>query len=54
MLAGRLARGVVLHPAGPFGNVLRLILPSNVSDRDLVEGIGILDRAIAAAAGRDG
>ena len=52
VLARCLEFGLVIYPCGPLSTVLRFIPPLNVSESELDEGIDILDRAIAKAAGR--
>src|ERR1019366_975622 len=42
-------RGLLILPAGTYGNVLRLLPPLVISDDLLEEGLGILEAALADA-----
>jgi 4-aminobutyrate aminotransferase len=45
-------RGLLLLNCGSYGNVLRLMLPLTIPDKVLDEGMGILEDALAVAAGK--
>lgn len=44
-------RGLVTITAGTYGNILRTLMPLVISDDELVEGLGVLEGAIAEVAG---
>ncbi|MBE3589886.1 MAG: aspartate aminotransferase family protein [Firmicutes bacterium] len=48
VIAEALRRGLLLYPAGPYGQVIRLMPALNVPEDVLDEGLGILEQAIAA------
>ncbi len=41
--------GMILLPTGSYGNVIRLLPPINISDDELEEGLGIIERAVEHA-----
>jgi 4-aminobutyrate aminotransferase/(S)-3-amino-2-methylpropionate transaminase len=43
------ARGVILIPAGTFGNVIRFLTPLTITDEELDEGLDVLARCVEAA-----
>ncbi len=47
--AACLARGVLVLPAGPHGNVLRVLSPLVISDTDLARGLDAIEEAVLAA-----
>jgi 4-aminobutyrate aminotransferase/(S)-3-amino-2-methylpropionate transaminase len=51
ILAAAHRRGLVLISAGMYGNVIRVLVPLNISDAQLQEGLNILADAIATVAG---
>jgi 4-aminobutyrate aminotransferase/(S)-3-amino-2-methylpropionate transaminase len=42
-------RGVILIPAGTFGNVIRFLMPLTITDEELDEGLDVLARCVEAA-----
>jgi 4-aminobutyrate aminotransferase/(S)-3-amino-2-methylpropionate transaminase len=52
VLAGALARGLVLLSAGTFGNVIRVLAPLTADDAVIDEGLAVFGAALEAAAGR--
>ena len=52
VLAGALARGLVLLSAGTYGNVIRVLAPLTADDAVLDEGLAVFGAALEAAAGR--
>lgn len=50
VLKGCLARGLILYPAGTFGQVVRFIPPLTVSESELERGLTILAEAVAELA----
>jgi len=38
--------GVIVIPAGSFGNVIRLLMPLVITDEQLDEALGVLESAI--------
>ena len=52
VLAGALARGLVLLSAGTYGNVIRVLAPLTTDDALIDEGLGVFGAALAAAVGR--
>jgi len=44
------ARGVILIPAGTFGNVIRFLTPLTITDDELDEGLEVLSACFAAVA----
>jgi 4-aminobutyrate aminotransferase/(S)-3-amino-2-methylpropionate transaminase len=42
------ARGVILIPAGTFGNVIRFLTPLTIADDELDEGLEVLSGCFAA------
>jgi 4-aminobutyrate aminotransferase/(S)-3-amino-2-methylpropionate transaminase len=44
-------RGLVTITAGTYGNILRTLMPLVISDAELVEGLAVLEGAIAEVAG---
>lgn len=40
-------RGLILMPAGTFGNVIRILVPLVVSDQELDEGLDVLGACLA-------
>jgi 4-aminobutyrate aminotransferase/(S)-3-amino-2-methylpropionate transaminase len=40
-------RGLILIPAGTYGNVVRILVPLVVSDAELDEGLDVVERALA-------
>ena len=51
ILAAAHRRGLILISAGMYGNVIRVLVPLNVSDEQLQEGLDILANAIGTVAG---
>ena len=45
-------RGLVLLSCGLYGNVVRVLVPLVVTDRDLAEGLDILEESLRAACGQ--
>jgi 4-aminobutyrate aminotransferase/(S)-3-amino-2-methylpropionate transaminase len=45
-------RGVILMPAGTYGNVIRILVPLVVSDDELDEGLDVVDRCLADVVGQ--
>jgi 4-aminobutyrate aminotransferase/(S)-3-amino-2-methylpropionate transaminase len=41
-------RGVLLVPAGTFGNVLRFLFPLSIADDELDEGLDVVEEALRA------
>ncbi len=52
VLAGALARGLVLLSAGTYGNVIRVLAPLTADDSLIDEGLAVFAAALQAAAGR--
>jgi len=52
VLAGALARGLVLLSAGTYGNVIRVLAPLTSDDSLIDEGLAVFGAALEAAAGR--
>ena len=52
ILAGALARGLLLLSAGTYGNVIRVLAPLTADDSLIDEGLAVFGAALAAAAGR--
>jgi 4-aminobutyrate aminotransferase/(S)-3-amino-2-methylpropionate transaminase len=52
VLAGALARGLVLLSAGTYGNVIRVLAPLTADDSLIDEGLAVFGSALEAAAGR--
>ncbi len=52
ILAGALARGLVLLSAGTYGNVIRVLAPLTADDALVDEGLDVFGAALEAAAGR--
>jgi len=52
ILAGALARGLVLLSAGTYGNVIRVLAPLTADDSLIDEGLAVFGAALEAAAGR--
>jgi len=52
ILAGALARGLVLLSAGTYGNVIRVLAPLTAEDSVIEEGLAVFGAALEAAAGR--
>jgi 4-aminobutyrate aminotransferase/(S)-3-amino-2-methylpropionate transaminase len=52
ILAGALARGLVLLSAGTYGNVIRVLAPLTAEDAVIEEGLAVFGAALEAAAGR--
>jgi 4-aminobutyrate aminotransferase/(S)-3-amino-2-methylpropionate transaminase len=52
VLAGALARGLVLLSAGTYGNVIRVLAPLTADDALIDEGLAVFGAALEAAAGR--
>ena len=52
VLAGALARGLVLLSAGSYGNVIRVLAPLTADDSLIDEGLAVFGAALEAAAGR--
>ena len=52
VLAGALARGLVLLSAGTYGNVIRVLAPLTADDSLIDEGLAVFGAALEAAAGR--
>jgi 4-aminobutyrate aminotransferase/(S)-3-amino-2-methylpropionate transaminase len=52
ILAGALARGLVLLSAGTYGNVIRVLAPLTADDAIIDEGLAVFGAALEAAAGR--
>ena len=52
VLAGALARGLVLLSAGTYGNVIRVLAPLTADDAVIDEGLAVFGAALEAAAGR--
>jgi 4-aminobutyrate aminotransferase / (S)-3-amino-2-methylpropionate transaminase / 5-aminovalerate transaminase len=52
VLAGALARGLVLLSAGTSGNVIRVLAPLTAEDSLIDEGLAVFGTALEAAAGR--
>ena len=52
ILAGALARGLVLLSAGTYGNVIRVLAPLTADDSIIDEGLAVFGAALEAAAGR--
>jgi len=51
ILAAAHQRGLILINAGMYGNVIRVLVPLNVSDKQLQQGLDILAEAISTIAG---
>jgi 4-aminobutyrate aminotransferase/(S)-3-amino-2-methylpropionate transaminase len=51
ILAAAHQRGLILISAGMYGNVIRVLVPLNVSDEQLQRGLDILAEAIGTVAG---
>jgi 4-aminobutyrate aminotransferase / (S)-3-amino-2-methylpropionate transaminase / 5-aminovalerate transaminase len=51
ILAGALARGLVLLSAGTYGNVIRVLAPLTAEDSVIEEGLAVFGAALEAAAG---
>lgn len=51
ILAAAHQRGLILINAGMYGNVIRVLVPLNVSDEQLQQGLDILAEAIGTVAG---
>jgi 4-aminobutyrate aminotransferase / (S)-3-amino-2-methylpropionate transaminase / 5-aminovalerate transaminase len=47
-----LTRGLIVLSCGTYGNVIRLLVPLVITDDQFVEGIGILQEALAAVSGQ--
>jgi 4-aminobutyrate aminotransferase / (S)-3-amino-2-methylpropionate transaminase / 5-aminovalerate transaminase len=45
-VAWALERGLILLPAGSYGNVIRLLPPLRMGDAELSEGLDLLETAI--------
>ena len=41
-------RGLILMPAGTYGNVIRVLVPLVVTDEELDEGLAVLERCLAS------
>jgi 4-aminobutyrate aminotransferase/(S)-3-amino-2-methylpropionate transaminase len=41
-------RGLILMPAGTYGNVIRILVPLVVTDEELDEGLAVLERCLAS------
>ena len=52
ILAGALARGLVLLSAGTYGNVIRVLAPLTADESLIDEGLTVFGAALEAAAGR--
>lgn len=50
ILAAAHQRGLALISAGMYGNVVRVLVPLNISDAQLQQGLDILNEAVATAA----
>jgi 4-aminobutyrate aminotransferase-like enzyme len=44
-------RGLLLLPAGAYGNVIRFLMPLTITDAELDEGLTILEGALREACG---
>jgi 4-aminobutyrate aminotransferase / (S)-3-amino-2-methylpropionate transaminase / 5-aminovalerate transaminase len=44
-------QGLITLKAGTYDNVVRLLVPLTIEDHLVEEGLGILDKALAAATG---
>jgi 4-aminobutyrate aminotransferase/(S)-3-amino-2-methylpropionate transaminase len=44
--------GLVIMTAGTYGNVVRLLMPLVITDEDLAEGCGVLERGLADLCGQ--
>jgi len=44
--------GLVIMTAGTYGNVVRLLMPLVISDEELAEGCGVLERGLAELCGQ--
>ena len=51
ILAGALARGLVLLSAGTHGNVIRVLAPLTADDSLIDEGLAVFGAALESAAG---
>jgi 4-aminobutyrate aminotransferase / (S)-3-amino-2-methylpropionate transaminase / 5-aminovalerate transaminase len=51
ILAAAHQRGLILISAGMYGNVVRVLVPLNISDEQLQQGLDILAEAIGTVAG---
>ena len=51
--AACLAKGVLLLPAGPYGNVLRVLSPLTISDADLDRGLTAIEEAVIESSERE-
>jgi 4-aminobutyrate aminotransferase/(S)-3-amino-2-methylpropionate transaminase len=51
VLAGALARGLILLSAGSYGNVIRVLAPLTADDSLIDEGLAVFGAALEAAAG---
>jgi 4-aminobutyrate aminotransferase/(S)-3-amino-2-methylpropionate transaminase len=40
-------RGLIIMTAGTYGNVVRLLMPLVITDEELAEGVGVLERGLA-------
>ena len=47
--AACLANGVLVLPAGPYGNVLRVLSPLTISEADLDRGLTVIEEAVLAS-----
>lgn len=52
VVANALQEGLMLLTAGGYGNVIRTLMPLVITDDQLDEGLAILSRAVAEAAGK--
>jgi len=50
VIAGCLERGLVIIPAGIYGNVIRVLAPIVISDEELGRGLGILEDVVVSLA----
>jgi 4-aminobutyrate aminotransferase/(S)-3-amino-2-methylpropionate transaminase len=50
IIAGCHARGLIVIPAGTYGNVIRILVPLVATDAQVAEGLTVLERAIAEVA----
>jgi 4-aminobutyrate aminotransferase-like enzyme len=49
LLAGALARGLILLSSGTYGNVVRVLAPLTIEDAVLDEGLAVMAGAFAEA-----
>lgn len=52
IIAGCHARGLIVIPAGTYGNVIRILVPLVATDAQVCEGLSVLERAIAEVTGQ--